>query len=87
MATGTGVVPMPGRACAHIQDLQTTGWSCWMWCLTEVALDLMRYVEEKHFGLFERATLLFQGGRSFPHITLGSFSFSGWCDGHWRVMW
>lgn len=80
------VVPVLGRACVHSQELHTAGWSCWMWCLAERALDLMRYVEEKRL-LFERVTLPFQRGSPFPHITLGSFSLSGWRDGHPSGMW
>lgn len=42
------VAPVPGRARKRSQDLHATGWSCWMWCSVERALDLMRYIEEKH---------------------------------------
>lgn len=81
------VVPVLGRACMHSQELPTTGWSCWMWCLAEQPLDLMRYIEEKCLWLFERVLLPFQGSRPFLHITLGSFSLWGRCDGHWSGMW
>lgn len=40
-----GVVPVLGRACMHSEELPTTGWSCWMWCLAEQPLDLM-YIEK-----------------------------------------
>lgn len=29
------MVPVPGRASGHGQDLLTAGWSCWMWRLVE----------------------------------------------------
>lgn len=51
------VVPVLGRACTPSQQLRTTGWSCWMQRLAEWALGLIRYVKERHLGLFERGAL------------------------------
>lgn len=73
------VVPVLGRACTPSQELHTTGWSCWMWHLPERALGLMRYIKEKHLCL--KGSLY-----PFLYIILCSFSFSGWCDGHWCGM-